>query len=272
MKIENYEESADTFTFPNNSTSFDDTSEFEFQRTDVPFDNKHIFITKGSLKPKTLSLQGYFTGASKETNWRSLLEKCASSVLKKFYFATDRFYIVLCPQFKKTHTGGRANFIDYVGSFLTPVPFVFADTQQSDTYNGSWADGSKTNGGSHKTFIEEIVITFSGSGSSKVFSVQDAANGGLTISGLNYDANDILTIKLITMVDSNGYNTTEYWYSTFYDDSLGTTTQVQRSVASGKSELDITLAAGARIDTLSFTGNTLTNYSAVFKWRDSNLS
>jgi len=272
FKLENYEGTADAFTFPNNATSFEDASNFDMQRTDVPFANKHIFITKGSLKPKALSIQGYFTGASKETNWRSLLEKCASPKLKKFYFDSDRFYIVLSTQFKKTHSGGRTNFIDYVGSFVTPIPFIFSNTQKIDTYNGSWATGTATNAGTHKTFVEEIEITFSGSGSSKTFSVQDYYNGGITISGLTYDINDKLNIKLLTMVDSNGYNTTEYWYATFYDASAGTTTQVQRATSTGKTELDIVLKPTDAINTLSFTGNTLINYSAVFKWRDSHLS
>jgi len=272
MKIENYEVTADTFNFPHNSKVFDDANTFDLKVTEVPFDDKHIMISKGSLRPKVLSIQGFFEGANKDTNYQSLLEHTASNELKKFYFDTDKFYIVMSQQFKKTQTGGRTNFLDYVGSMITPIPFIFSDTQKTDTYNGSWATGTGTNAGTHKTFIEEIVVTFSGAGTDKTFSVQDSYNGGITISGLTYAASDILTIKLITMVDSNGYNTTEYWYATFYDDSAGTTTQVQRSIATGKFELNLILEPTDAINSLSFTDTDLVSYSAVFKWRDSDLS
>ena len=270
FKIENYDESGSTFTFPHNSKVFDDANTFDNINKEVPFDNKHIYITSGSLRPKILSIQGQFEGASKETNWRSLLEKCASKKLKKFYFDSDRFYIVLSPQFKKTHSGGRTNFLDYVGSFVTPIPFVFSDTQKNDIYTsgapGSWTDGSKTNAGSHKTFIEKVVVVMDAGGSAgHTFTIKDGHTNGITVTMDAYSENDEMIIYLIKMVDSKGINTTEYWYVTNED------TQIQRGTAASTNGMDLILDPAERIDTMVISGNA--NYkTATFYWRDTDLS
>lgn len=246
FKIENYEGTADTFNFPNNSVTFDDASQFEYQRTDVPFDNKHIFITKGSLKPKTLTMQGYFTGASKETTWRTLLEHASSPVLKKFYFESDRFYLVLSPQFKKTHSAGRNNFLDYVGSFVTPIPFIFHDTlRYSAVINGYWSiNPTIANGGTHTGYIEHITFTLSGSGSAGQFiEFKDAYNGGIYITLPAYTNGDVVDIRLVSMIDSNGFKITEYWYTTI------NSVQIQRSTPSGKSELGLIMPPHVPINT-----------------------
>lgn len=266
MKIENYEGTPDAFTFPFNPTVFDDASNFFMQVTNFPFNDKHIVITTGSLNPKNISLQGYFSGSSKEDNYRDLLKKTSSPALKKFYFDDNRFYIVMSSQFKKTHSGGRTNFLDYVGSLTTPIPFVFSSTQKSASYNGSvWTDGTGTNAGKHKTFIEKIVVTLSGGSSGDTLTFKDNNIGGLTVTLPSYINGDTLTIYLIKMVESNGYYTTEYWYS------LKDTTPTQRGTASGRSNMDLVLSPSERIDTYTVSGTA--NYSnIVFYWRDSNLS
>ena len=94
MKIETYKTdltSGESFTFPINPTVLDDSIEFDMNRTDVPFDNKHIFITKGTMKPRTVGIQGYFTGENKETNFQDLVKFSSSQELKKIFFSDDKF-------------------------------------------------------------------------------------------------------------------------------------------------------------------------------------
>ena len=268
MKLENYTGSSQTFTFPNNSTSFEDASEFQNSLTPVPFDNKHIVITKGALSPKTISLQGYFTGVDKLDNWNELLELSSSSNLKKFYFASDRFYIVMSSQFKQTRTGGRNNFIDYVGAMFTPIPFVFSSTLKSATYDGSsWTDGTQKNEGTHQTFVEsvEVFLSTNVSDSTLIINTNGNGHGGIEISLPPTSSGDILRIDLIDMVDSNGYKTSEYWYCTING------TQIQRGISSGKTELDLVIQSIQDIDSLFISGTTA--YSLmIFKWRDSFLA
>ena len=229
-----------------------------------------MFITSGSLNPKTLSLQGYFEGSTKETLWQTILEKCSSPQLKKFYFDSDRFYLVLSPQFKKTHTGGRTNFLDYVGSFITPIPFVFSDTQKNDIYTsgspGSWTNGTKTNAGTHKTFIEKIVVVLDAGGSANdTFTIKDAHDNGITITLPSYLEDDELIIYLIKMINDKGIYTTEYWYTTHED------SQISRGIATDTYELNLTLDSAEQIDSMVISGNA--GYKkATFYWRDSTLS
>lgn len=267
MKIENYEGNEDTFTFPYNSTTFEDSTDFNSEITTIPFDNKHLVITSGSLNPKNLTITGHFSGSSKNNNYNLLLKKCSSKELKKFYFQDDKFYIVVSPNIKKTHQGGRTNFIDYVGVMNTPIPFIFSSTLKTDNYNGtSWTDGTKTNAGAHKTFIEDIVVTLGTGSSGDTLTIDDNSSNGIKITmPSNYSAGETLKIKLITMVESGGINTTEFWYVTYNGTAIG------RSTNSGKNTLDLTLQPDEQINTFTI-GGTLTYSDIEFNWRDSYLS
>ncbi|HAG52470.1 MAG TPA: hypothetical protein DCL21_01650 [Alphaproteobacteria bacterium] len=266
FKLENYEGSPNTFTFPINSTSFDDSNEFQSNITPIPFENKHIVISKGAINPKALSIQGYFTGTNKLDNWNELLELSSSANLKKFYFSEDRFYLVIGTTFKQTRTGGRNNFIDYVGAMITPIPFVFSDTLKTASFNGSWTGGTQTNAGSHQTFMEEVIVTLDSGGSSGDTIIIDSPNnGGITVELPIYGGGDILKIQLVTMVDTNGYKTSEYWYTTING------SQYARAISVNKSELDLTLLPNQQIDSFTISGTG--NYSNIeFKWRDSWLA
>lgn len=268
FKLENYEGAPNTFTFPNNATSFDDSNDFQSLLTPVPFDDKHIVTSKGALSPKNLSIQGYFTGANKLTDWNTLLELSSSPNLKKFFFESDRFYLVMGSQFKQNRTGGRNNFLDYVGSMFTPIPFVFSDTLKvANTTDGgaNWTGGTQTNAGSHKTFIEQVIVTLNENGSPTTFIIDSVNNGGITVSLPVTVLNDILKIVLVTMEDNNGYKTSEYWFTTLNN------VQVQRAISTGKSELNLSLLPTQQVDSLKIDG-TASFSNVEVKFRDSFLA
>lgn len=268
MKIENYEGDLETFNFPHNSKVFDDSTPMNNQQVNVPFANTHIFISSGSLDPKTLSIQGQFEGSSKDDDYAELLKKASSSKIKKFYFASDRFYLVKMPSVKKTQSGGSTNFLNYVATMVTPIPFIFSNTQKSDEYTkiGSvWTDGSKTNAGTHKTFIENIQVNLTGGSAGDTITIDDSDIGGITVTLPDYLNGEVLDIKLVSMVDSRGVSITEYWYVTI-DDVV-----IQRSQSSGNFRLDITLEPDEQIDSLTISGTA--NYSTIdFFWRDAYLN
>jgi len=265
MKIENYSGTANTFTFPDNPKLVDDASNSNMQVTNVPFSNVHIFITSGALDPKNLTLNGFFRGASKLSNYNTLTENVFAPQLKKLYFETDRFYIVKGLNCKKTNQGGRTQFIDYVANFATPISFVFSDTQKSASYNGSaWTDGTQTNAGSHVTYIEEIVVSINGNGSNGTFIIADNSGNGITVTLSSYTSGDTLIIYLIRDDNDRGIYTTENWYCTLNG------VKVPRKTTSGKYSLNLSLQPEEAVNTLTISG-TLPYSTSVIKWRDAYL-
>jgi hypothetical protein len=72
MEIENYEGTADTFTWPNNPQSFDDTLTSNHQMTPIGFLKHHIAVSGGGISPTTIVLSGHFYGSDKWTYYRNM--------------------------------------------------------------------------------------------------------------------------------------------------------------------------------------------------------
>ena len=120
MKIENYEGTADTFTFPHNPNSFDAPIVSNHTITKIAYQKHHILVSGGGIEPKGLVLTGHFDGADKRSNYRDLAKHFQETTkLKKLYWESDKFHLGVGREIKETNSGGRTNFVDYVGTFET---------------------------------------------------------------------------------------------------------------------------------------------------------
>lgn len=243
MKIENYSGSANTFTWPNNPNTFDDQITANYSVINVGYQRYHVFTSGGGVAPKTIVLSGHFFGSSKNTNYETLSRHfMENNQLKKLYFASDRFYLGVGKEIKKTHTGGRTNFLDYVATYETIVGVLFSDTQQTFTEGGA----DKTNGGNVNTFIEEIAGTVT-SGASPI-TITDNLGNTLTIPASSLTTGQAVVIKFVEMVsDGSGTFTTEYNYTTVAGSQIKTTSTGAGlgilQLAAAESISDMTLGA-----------------------------
>jgi hypothetical protein len=246
MQLDNYEGSADLYTFTYNPKVYETTLDNNFQVTEVPFDKKHIIVTGEGISPRSFILTGHTSGANRFSDFRGLAKHVGQSKqLKKLYFESDKFAIVLGKQCKQINDGERTMFIDYIATFQSPIGLLFSDTQHT----------SGTNGGNASTFVEEIDGTVTSTGVD--VTITDGTNS-FKIAGGALTAGDAIVIKLVTMVSSgNGIYITEY-----------------RSVTiNGTRTKRVTTTAGSGIPTLvpsaNITGVTATNLtSLVKKFRD----
>lgn len=234
MKIENYEGTADTFSFPYNPKVFDDTVDSNAQVSPIGFQRHHILISGGGIAPISMVLTGHFSGSDKFTSYRDLAKHFGQTTqLKKLYFESDKFYIGVGQQLKKTHSGGRTNFIDYVFTFNAIIGLLFGDTEKT----------SGTNEGNTKTFVTEIEGTVSNGATDVVLA--DASGNEVTIPASALTTGDSITYKLVEMVDSgSGIYVSEYAYV----EINGTQTKLSQTTG-GFGVLQ--LAAGANITTVT---------------------
>jgi len=243
MKIENYTGTADTFTWPYNPQVFDDTTDSNHTLTEIGYQRHHIVVSGGGVAPKNIVLSGHFSGSTKITNWRGMSKQFMETIkIKKLYFESDKFHLGIGRQAKRTHTGGRTNFIDYVATFESFIPVLFGDTEKT----------SGTNAGNIQTFITEITGTIT-SGASDVV-IADALGNEITIAAALLTTGHTFTYKLVEMVNSgSGIYVSEYAYV----ELNGTQTKgVQSTGGFGI----IQLAAAANISTV-----TTSNLSSVTK-------
>ena len=246
MKIENYTGSADTFTFPNNPRVFDDNVNSNHEITKIGFQRHHILISGGGIEPKSVILTGNFNeadSADKRADYRLLSKHFVqTTLLKKLFFESDRFYFGIGKGIKQTNTGGRTGFIDYVANFECIIGIIFDDTEAT----------SGTNDGNITTFVTEISGTVT-NGANPI-TMSDALGNSLNIPASELTTGQAVVYSLVVMVDSgSGIYVSEYAHVTI----AGTQTKaVQTTGGFGI----LQLAAGANITTV-----TTTNLSSVTK-------
>jgi len=202
MKIENFEGAADTFTWPYNPQSFDDSTDSNHQVTNIGFQRHHIVVSGGGINPKNIILTGHFSGASKLTNWRDCSKHFFETTkIKKLYFESDKFHVGIGQQIKRTQVGGRTNFIDYVANFNSFLPVLFGDTLRT----------SGTNDGNTTTFIEKITGTITNGANDVV--ITDALGNEITIDNSHLTTGNTFEYFLVKMVNSgSGIFVSEYAY------------------------------------------------------------
>lgn len=246
VKIENYSGSSDTFTFPYNPQSFDIPTNPNHTVSPIKYRKRHILISGGGFAAKNIVLTGHFSGSSRFTNYRSLSKHFGDTTsLKKLFFESDKFWLGVGSTLKRTHSGGRTLFIDYVANFQVIVGVLFSDTEST----------SGTNDGDATTFVTEVSGDWDGSGD---VVLSDGLGNETTIPASALTAGDSITYKLVEMVDSgSGIYVSEYGYVTIN----GTQTEKARTT---DGDGLLRLASGSDISTVN--GSNLT--SLVKKFRD----
>ena len=219
MTLSNYSGTASTFTWPNNPQTFDDSINSNHTITNIAYQRYHVFVSGGGCAPKNIILTGQFNGTNKNTNYRTLSGHFMETIkLKKLYFDSDRFYLGIGKDIKKTHTGGRTNFIDYVANFETIVGVLFDNTQLTHTDGGA----EVTNAGNVNTFIEEISGTVT-SGAANV-TITDSLGNQVIIPLASLTTGQAVVLTFVKMVDSgDGVYVTEYNYTTVAGTQVNTT-------------------------------------------------
>jgi len=219
MKIENYSGTASTFTWPNNPQSFDDEINSNHTITNIPYQRYHVFVSGGGISPKNIILTGSFFGTSKNTNYTTLSGHFIETIkLKKLYFDSDKFYLGIGKNIKKTHASGRTNFLDYVASFETIVGVLFSDTLQTHTDGGA----EVTNGGNVNTFVEQISGDVT-DGSADV-TISDSLGNQVVIPAASLTTGQAVVLNFVEMVNSgDGVYVTEYNYTTVAGTQIKTT-------------------------------------------------
>lgn len=253
MKIENYVAPAETFTWPYNPNTVDDAISSNYTVTSWGYQRFHQIESGGGVAPKSIVLTGHFSGTTKNTSYRTLSGHFIDNYkLKKLYFETDKFYLGVGKEIKKTHTGGRTNFLDYVATFQTVIGILFGNTLRT----------SGTNEGNVTTFVEEITGQHDGAGN---VVISDAIGNQITIPEAAFAGKTYFKYKLVKMIDSgDGVYVSEYAYFEVCATADGTYTQV-KTVRTTDGFGIIQLAADANITTVTVTNTT---GDLVKKFRD----
>lgn len=251
VKIENYEGTADTFTFQYNPLSFDSGLSSNSTITEIGFQRHHILVSGAGIRPVAMILTGHFSGTNRWTNYRNLGKHFGQNdKLKKLFFEDDKFYLGVGSELKKTHSGGRTNFIDYVFNFTSIIGILFGNTEKT----------SGTNGGNTRTYVTELVGEVV-NGSNDVV-LEDALGSKITINNAVLGTGNTLRFELVRMVDAgSGIKVSEYGIISV--DSGSGYVQVKRVTTEGGFGL-LQIDIGANVSTISTTNLS----SVVVKFRD----
>ena len=241
------------FTFPHNPNVYDDTlNKFTDQR-DYAYAFSYFGVTNTLKSKKSIIINGHFDGTTKNTEYASLFRMCNSNRIRKIYLGTDKFHIVFPIDCKKTNTGGRTNFIDYIASFVSPFGLLFDDTQKSGN-----ASASDENQGDIFTPIEKITGTLT---DTNLATIKDADGNGFTFTPTSASTLTIYLIKLLDIGSDNFF--TEYIYA-----EIAGTRQVLTRATANKSMI-LGLETGESLNDLFSGGTVSANISSpLFFFRD----
>lgn len=252
MKIENFEGTLDTFSFPHNSRVFDDGVGKFVDEKDIPYHFTYFGTTMSIKSKRDIVISGHFDGSNKEADYRALSKHVNSNQLKKFFFDDDKFFVVIPKTCKRTHSGGRTNFIDYVANFVSPFGLLFGKTLKS----GSNSSAEKNEGNVDTPILE---ITGSVTGGTAVV-INDKDGNGFEF---NPSATGSMTLSLIKMVDLGG----EMFFSEYLYCVVGSAKQVL-NVSDVTKSMFLKLGSDESLSTL-FGGGTISGVSSLlFKFRD----
>ena len=238
VKIE-FADGTGTFTFSYNPQSFDDEIVSNNVKSVLPYRNYSMLSTGGANNPKKIVLMGHFSGTSKETDYQSFSKFQFSKSLQRLYFASDKFYLGFLTQCKRTYSGGRTNFLDYVATFETVCSVIFSSTQKT----------TGTNAGNIKTFVEEITGQWDGAGD---VVLSDGTNT-VTISESSLTGNPYFRYSFVKMIDyTGGFSITKFGTIEVDDNASYTSPTHVTDVLIGLLELEATI----NISTVTATNTT----------------
>lgn len=252
MKIENYEGAANTYTFQHNPNLFNSSLRKYIKESGVSPAFNYMTLSKNFKSNQLITITGHFDGATKDTNFRSLAAQMNEPKIKKLFFSATKFYICVPQSIEKTFAGGRTNFTDYTGSFISPFGILFGNAQKS-----GGTGSAEENEGDVFTPLEKITGTVT---NGLAVTIEDGDGNGFTFTPTTSGTFTLYLIKMEDLGDDIFF--TEYWYGV-----IGSTEQILRTSNNDKSPI-IGLDAGQSLSNL-FSGGTVSNISSVtFYFRD----
>jgi len=253
MKLVDYSDAGSVFTFPYNPNSLEfGTAKFLDQRN-LPYSFTFLGMASPIRSSINIGINGHFDGATKNSNYRSLVKMINNPILLKLYFENSygKFYLCTGSAIQKVPTGSRPLHIDYVGNFFSPFGILFDDTQQ-DGLEAS----AKSNDGDMETPIEKITGSVT---ATQQVTIKDKDDNGFTFTA---SATGTMTYSIVKVTTSdNATHLVEYMYV-----EVGGTEQIIKN-ASVNGDLMLTLDAGESINDI-FTGGTITNITPTFYFRN----
>jgi len=226
-----------TFSFPNNPKSVDVPFVRNDTETIIPYGKFHIFFGNGGIVTRNLVFTGEMHGSSRLANLNLLMTQIGDNDIKRFWISGTRFYDVRGMSLKHTYQGGRANFIDYVLSMSSVLPYANGTARQysvtisnaSETAlndaTGS-STGSFDNSGNAPAFIKWTIENTTGSAITKIelgdASTQTASPNIIEWSGSLTSGNTLVidVIRYVPQTGRGGAKVSEF----FYAYALGDTT------------------------------------------------
>lgn len=224
MSISNWLGTADTFTWPHNPRTYDDAITSNQTITEIAYSTHHIAVSGGGIRPRSIVMNGFFDGTNKNTNYQDLSKHFSQNTrLKKLYWDTDKFSLGLGLDCKKTHSGGRTNFIDYVATFRAVLGILLNDTEKT----------SGTNAGNVSTYVTELRGTYDGSGD---VTMTDNDGNSLKIPAAAFAGTEKVLYLLVKMIDAgSGIGVTEWaWTGLEVDSGTTSSTTAFKLVESGQ--------------------------------------
>lgn len=168
---------ASLFSFPENPNTVNIPLTPNRTFRPVPYSMKHIVTGGGGTNPKDIVLSGTLHGDSKRTNFNTVAGHINEEKVKRFYISDTRFYYWLGGVLRESLAGERTNFIDYVATLRTPIPFCYSDTEKWERWTRSAVGGeTQMNAG---TSDSQHTGQFSNSGNAPSFVKWVIQNNGV---------------------------------------------------------------------------------------------
>ncbi|MHA1347062.1 MAG: hypothetical protein ACTSO3_11750 [Candidatus Heimdallarchaeaceae archaeon] len=253
LKIQDYEDASDTFTFPYNPNSIDFVTNKFMDQRNLPYSFTFLGFASPIRSSINIGINGHFDGSTKNTNYRSLVKMINSPILLRLYFENSyaRFYLCTGSTVQKVPTGTRPLHTDYVGNFFSPFGILFDNTQQSGLEG---ADDS--NDGDMVTPIEKITGEVV---SGQTVTIKDKNNNGFTFTA---SASGTMTYSLVKVIsEDNAIYLVQYMYV----DVEGTEQIIQNASESG--DLMLRLEVDESLVDI-FAAGTITNITPTFYFRN----
>jgi len=255
IKIEEYTNASDSFSFPYNPNTIElITTKFVDQRK-LPYSFTFMGFSSPIKSSITIGLNGHFDGANKNSDYRALTKKVNSTSFQKLYFQNDldKFYLCTGMSIQKVPAGTRPLMVDYVASYFSPFGMLFDAVQKSGLKNST-----NSNGGNIVTPIEKItgVIT-----SGVPVTIMDKNNNGFKFTATG---SGTLTMTYNIIKVTSGDNTT---YLTEYMHVEVNGVSIAASNASNSGDFMLKLEVGESLNDI-FSAGTVTGITPTFYFRN----
>jgi hypothetical protein len=253
MKLQDYNDASDVFTFPYNPNSVEFVNNKNLEKRNVPYYFTYLGMTspiKGSIN---IGLNGHFDGATKNSDYRSLVKKVNDPIIMKLYFenSNDKFYLCVGNTVQKVPAGTRPLLVDYVANFFSPFGILFDETTQD---GGS--TGSESNDGNVVTpmeFITGAVV------SGVPVTIKDGNDNGFTFTP---DTTGTMIYHLIKLVDEGS----DIFFTDFLRVEVEGNVQIVKN-ASTSADFMLRVNPGESLND-TFSGGTITGITPTFFFRN----